>query len=110
MRKTLLLSLLFVIAATPVFATELLSNPGFETGDLSPWYQARDYCNGNCVNWNVTNTKSHSGTYSAMDEGNIELRQDFAPTPGSPNHERHFLGHRRLWLWRCGLLLYRQLR
>lgn len=82
-RKTLLLALLCVLAAIPTFATELLQNPGFETGVLSPWYQARDFCNGDCVNWAVTDSNSHSGTYSTTVTGNIELRQDFTPTPGA---------------------------
>ena len=83
MRKSLLLALLLALAATPLLATELLQNTGFETGQLGPWYQARDFCNGTCVNWNASAQNPHTGTYSAMDEGNIELRQDFAATPGS---------------------------
>jgi len=83
MRKPLLLGLLLALAATPLLATELLQNPGFESGVLSPWYQARDFCSGTCVNWNASKLNPHTGTYSAMDEGNIELRQDFAATPGS---------------------------
>ena len=83
MRRMLLLLLLFALSATPLFATELLQNPGFETGVLSPWYQGRDFCHGTCINWNVSNQNPHSGKYSAMDEGNIELRQDFTPTPGA---------------------------
>ncbi len=66
-----------------MLATELLQNQGFETGDLSPWYQARNFCFGTCVDWAVTDSTSHSGTYSAGVTGNLELRQDFAATPGA---------------------------
>jgi len=31
----------------------------------------------------VSAANSHTGMFSAMDTGNIELRQDFTPTPGS---------------------------
>ena len=72
-----------ILLASSAFATELLVNGDFETGDLSPWYNARDFCTGTCVPWNVTTGNPHSGQYSAMDTGNIELRQDFAPTAAS---------------------------
>lgn len=83
--KKALLALLFLVlfAGIALADTELLQNGGFESGVLSPWYNARDFCSGNCSPWAVTNSNPHSGTYSAMDVGNIELRQDFTPTPGS---------------------------
>src|SRR5579884_2563510 len=83
MVKLLLLSLLGVVAVTPVLATELLQNPGFETGQLSPWYPARDYCGHGCHEWHVDTQNPHSGTYDVAGDGLIELRQDFTPTPGS---------------------------
>lgn len=83
MRKPLLVGLLVALALTPAFATELLQNTGFESGVLSPWYQARDFCSGTCLNWNASTQNPHTGKYSAMDVGNIELRQDFTPTPGA---------------------------
>lgn len=81
MRKVLFA--LVILVASSAFATELLVNGDFESGVLSPWYNARNFCSGTCVPWNVNSNNPHSGSFSAMDEGNIELRQDFAPTPGS---------------------------
>ncbi len=55
---------------------ELLQNTGFETGVLTPWYQAA----GN--HWVITTIFPHSGTYCATDTGNYWIRQDFAqPVP-----------------------------
>lgn len=67
---------LMTVGAGPAMAASAISNGGFETGTLSPWYQARDF--GGTGNWAVTNTRSHSGAYSAFDDGNKEIRQDFA--------------------------------
>jgi hypothetical protein len=84
MRKLVLCCFLLALATTAAVAdTQLLSNPGFETGSLSPWFNARDFCSNVCSPWAVTNTNPHSGTFSAVDTGNIELRQDFTATPGS---------------------------
>ena len=84
MKKALLALVFLTLFVGVAFAdTELLTNGGFESGALSPWYVARDFCSGTCSPWAVTNSNPHSGTYSAMDVGNIELRQDFTPTPGS---------------------------
>ena len=76
------------LAATPAAATNILDNPGFETGTLSPWYVG-DNVSGGTV-WSVTDADSHSGTYSAEDTGNIELRQDFAGVLGSSIGEVSF--------------------
>jgi hypothetical protein len=70
-----------VFVATPAAATNILTNAGFESGSLTPWYQNNDFSSG--TNWFVTNADSHSGTYSAEDTGNKELRQDFAGVLGS---------------------------
>ncbi len=75
--------LLVLMVAVPTFANELLSNGGFETGSLPPWAAGRDFCFGTCIPWQVTNSTSHSGTFSATVTGNLELRQDFTPTAGS---------------------------
>ncbi len=50
---------------------ELLVNPGFEDGDLTPWTTS---------NWTIVTTDPHTGTYCAEDYGNYWIRQDFAPT------------------------------
>ncbi|MGZ4787023.1 MAG: PEP-CTERM sorting domain-containing protein [Terriglobales bacterium] len=83
MRKLILGTILVVLLAGSAFAGELIVNGGFESGSLGPWYNARNFCGSICVPWNVTTANPWSGTYSAMDEGNIELRQDFTPTLGS---------------------------
>ena len=70
-------------------ATQLnaqIVNGGFETGSLSPWYQGLVFCTfgPSCVSWSVTDAEAHTGTWSAVDQGNIELRQDFTtPILGS---------------------------
>ena len=58
-----------------------LVNTGFETGSLSPWYTGFDY--GATEAWNVTSADAHSGTYSATNVGDSEIRQTFAPVPAS---------------------------
>jgi hypothetical protein len=54
----------------PSMLSELLGNPGFETGSLPPW---------TTNNWTVINTDFHSGAYCAFDLGNYWIRQDFPP-------------------------------
>jgi hypothetical protein len=68
-------------ACATCFSQQLLLNGGFESGQLSPWYQARNFSapEEGPENWNVISTDAHSGLYCATDIGNIELRQDFAP-------------------------------
>ena len=70
-----------ILAATPAAATNIVTNPGFETGSLAPWFQDRSFSAG--TNWFVTSADSHSGQFSAEDTGNKELRQDFAGVAGS---------------------------
>jgi hypothetical protein len=53
---------------------ELLQNPGFESGSMSPW---------ETTNWIVTATYPHSGTYCACDVGNYFITQGVDTTPGS---------------------------
>jgi hypothetical protein len=60
-----------------------ITNGGFETGSLSPWYENFVGSSGIIEHWNVTTADHHSGNYSATDIGNIELRQDFAGIPTS---------------------------
>ncbi len=47
-----------------------LVNPGFETGDLSPWTTS---------NWTISTDNPHEGSYCAYDIGNYWIRQDFDP-------------------------------
>ena len=74
-RSFLVVGLLGLSALT-LSAGEVLTNPGFETGSLGPWFVGRNF--GATENWNVTSTVSHSGTFSATDVGNQELEQTFA--------------------------------
>lgn len=84
-----LMSFILVAAALLFGATtraqNVVSNPGFETGTPSPWTIGSDFCAAPdpCTTWAVTNLVSHSGSYSAVDLGNIELTQMFADTPVS---------------------------
>jgi len=52
--------------------SNVLVNPGFETGSLPPW---------TTDNWTVTGADFHSGAYSAEDYQNHWVRQDFSPIP-----------------------------
>jgi len=64
------------IPANPSYTDdELLSNLGFESGDLTSW--THDGA------WSVTTVNPNSGTYCATDIGNHWLRQDFTATPSS---------------------------
>lgn len=83
MKKLFLVTCLAMLMATSAFAGQLIVNGGFETGGLSPWFNGRDFCGGTCSLWAVTATNPHTGLFSAMDIGNIELKQTFTPTPGS---------------------------
>lgn len=68
----------FILAiATPAHATNILTNPGFETGALSPWAVGSNFCSGTCSPWSVSTSVAHSGSDSAVDVGNIELTQTF---------------------------------
>jgi hypothetical protein len=83
MRNTLALTALTIsaLAGGGVHAANILVNPGFESGALDPWFQSNSFSAG--VDWAVTSADSHSGTYSAIDTGNKELQQNFAPVLGS---------------------------
>ena len=60
-------------------ATNILINPGFETGILSPWVNSvpLNFC-GSCA-WVVTSTDAHTGTNSATITGNRLILQTFSP-------------------------------
>jgi hypothetical protein len=83
MKKVVFVFVLVTLCASAAMAGELIVNGGFESGARDPWYNARNFCGGPCQDWAATNSNSHSGSFSAMDIGNIELRQDFTPVPGS---------------------------
>lgn len=81
-----------LFGATASRAQNVVSNPGFETGTPSPWTLGSDFCTAPdpCTTWAVTNLVSHSGSYSAVDLGNIELVQMFADTPVSSITDANF--------------------
>jgi hypothetical protein len=85
MRKSWIILLVVIsgimLTTNVAFSGNILINPGFETGSLSPWYQAMDYTGPE--NWNVTTADKHSGLYSATDRGDKLIVQDFAPVPVS---------------------------
>ena len=62
------------LSCGPALVANILVNPGFESGALAPWYSPTQQ-------WSVTTAQVHSGTYSATDVGNNQIRQDFAPIP-----------------------------
>jgi hypothetical protein len=73
---------ILLMSSTPVCASNVLDNPGFESGILSPWFQANDFSAGlPKEDWNVTSSEAHSGMFSATNIGNIELRQNFSAVP-----------------------------
>jgi hypothetical protein len=71
----------FALVAGNAFADNVLDNPGFETGALSPWFNSTDFCGG-CT-WSVTSEDAHGGSFSAAtnpigNAGNRLIEQDFA--------------------------------
>jgi hypothetical protein len=69
------------VLAPTASAINLLANPGFETGNISPWFNGREFgTNGSGQLWHAVNTDSHTGSWSAMVESNKEMRQNFTPT------------------------------
>lgn len=81
MKRIAALTALLLIT-TGAQASEIIVNGGFETGALSPWYQARGFsANPASQNWYVSSFTFNSGSFSAGVNGNFELRQDFAPVP-----------------------------
>ena len=85
---TKLLTFTALTFAAPSMAANVIVNGGFESGVLSPWFQDNDL--GGPEAWNVTNADAHSGTFSATDVGNKEIRQNFAPVPVSSITEATF--------------------
>ena len=67
----------------PTQATNLLTNGGFESGDLAPW----TVLNGSPV---VTNVEAHTGNYSVSGFSLDGIQQTFAPTPTSQITEVSF--------------------
>lgn len=68
-----------VLLFLPATAFAQISNGGFESGGLTPWFNANNFCGSACEAWNVTTADSHTGLYSATNRGNMEIRQNFSP-------------------------------
>jgi hypothetical protein len=79
-----------VAIATPAGAAETLTNPGFETGSLSPWFNGNNFEGAGGTTWHIITSDTHSGTYAAESTGNIELRQNFSGVAGSSISEISF--------------------
>jgi len=66
--------------------SNLIANPGFETGSMGSWTIGADGCgaigDSPCSPWQVTSSDSHSGDYSLEDMGDYEVVQYFTPTAG----------------------------
>ena len=72
-----------LLGAGSAHATNVLSNPGFESGSLGPWMVVVNTSSpcmapDTCVPWAVSTTVAHSGTDSAVDTGDFGLMQSFA--------------------------------
>jgi hypothetical protein len=52
----------------------ILVNPGFETGDLTGWVT---------TGFSVTNSDKHSGVFSVLGNGNVNVQQTFTPVATS---------------------------
>jgi hypothetical protein len=66
--------------AAPVAAANIIVNGDFETGVLSPWFDGTDFGG---TPWAITGLDAQTGTYSATNIGNREIRQNFAGVAGS---------------------------
>ena len=71
-------TLLAFLTVNPLLAAPF-TNGGFESGALPPWFQDRVFSSGE--DWNVTNSDAHTGTFSATNTGNKEIRQNFDAIP-----------------------------
>lgn len=67
----------------PAGSTNLIQNPNFATGTLSPWAVGRNYCSTGCNPWRVSHVDPYYGPADAVDTGNIEIVQDFSGTATS---------------------------
>src|SRR4051812_46259687 len=82
MRCTVVASSLLVAVLAAPGQADVLLNSGFESGSLSPWYQAADFSS-IYEPWHVTNSDAHTGSFSATAIGDKLIEQDFAPIPVS---------------------------
>ncbi|GJM19792.1 MAG: hypothetical protein DHS20C14_20050 [Phycisphaeraceae bacterium] len=96
MPTRLLAAASIAILCVPVHAgINILQNPGFESGELGPWFQDRDFGGGLDEDYFVDTFEPHSGSFSAGIFSNKELRQDFAPVAIDSIEEISFWGRHR---------------
>ena len=86
------MGLLFLaILCIPQARAALLPNGDFESGTLLPWFQDRNLAGPEAMDWRIVTAEVHSGLFSAMCVGNLELRQNLLfPTPASAITEASF--------------------
>ncbi len=70
-----------ILSAGASAQVNVLENPGFESGDLDPWFQLFDF--GGAEDWNVTDADANSGSFSTTNLGNKLIVQQFEPIPTS---------------------------
>jgi len=58
--------------------SQILINPGFESGSLSPWFEGQVF---DGTNWTISSTNCHTGSFCATNNGNNELDQTFTSIP-----------------------------
>jgi hypothetical protein len=73
--------LLAILAAQGSYARaeNILQNPGFESGQMAPWFEDQVF-DGNEA-WHVTSADAHSGLFGATAVGDRSIRQNFEPIP-----------------------------
>lgn len=78
LKSKLIIALGAVLAmGQAAFGANILVNPGFEDGVLSPWTNDNDFCGG-CT-WSAITTDAQSGVWSSEVDGNRALLQWFTP-------------------------------
>jgi hypothetical protein len=70
--------LCFMVAGVSQAANGSITNPGFETGSLPPWFQDREF--GGADDWHISSDGPRSGSFFAeLLHSDKELRRDFDP-------------------------------
>ncbi len=78
MKKVIMMLTCLMLVSGTSSAAQLLSNPGFETGDLTGWTPSY-----NGPNWVATMANQRSGYYSARNYWDGGLYQRISVTPGA---------------------------
>ena len=78
-----MVSVLLNQAIVPAGGTDILQNSGFESGTLSPWFNARNFCSAFCEAWGDILFHPIQGTWDAANQGNMEMEQNFTATDTS---------------------------